>query len=129
VHKRTELKSRYWDETDASILVWFRLEDLQYEETRWDWNNILNWYETDQLVRWDLEVSGLNIICEDFNETYPNFRVVADAFLPRWTTVDKDGQVTYEVYWNEEKQTAEIQVVNEIIAQPKVVNKFQPIGG
>lgn len=78
----------------------------------------------------DETVVGLNVITDNFYEKYPNpqqnpYGDNPDAFV----VSNQDGETTYEFYWDDAEQTVKIRVQEEIIAPPKEVKKFQPIGG
>lgn len=91
------------------------------------------WYDiTDpnvQVVE-DGKVTGLNVITDNFTETYPNAQQNIHGDNPdAFVVSNQNGETTYEFYWDDAEQTVKIRVQEEIIAPPKEIKKFQPIGG
>ncbi|MDR2091249.1 MAG: hypothetical protein LBP62_06365 [Clostridiales bacterium] len=109
---------------NANILVWVDLSNFQYEDG----------YKFDEDTGEYLyiqTIEGLHVIEQDFASAYPN--AVQNFNHTIWdfetfTIKTINGETTYEFYWNEENQEVKIRVKEEIVASPKEVNKFQPIG-
>ncbi len=103
-------------EISPYILVWFDATEIK---------EIKEIY-TEDGAYWDF--SGYHIICEDMDATYPNYDW--DIYYEDYfTVVGQNGETKYEPYWDEDEQTVKIRVLEETIAPPKEVKKFQPIGG
>lgn len=112
--------------------------------------NYLVWYDSNTKIEFDpgarynpevgiiddiyiTTVSGFHLIdtVEDFLVKYPNakkknsgFGGDQDAFV---VTTSQD-ETTYELYWDEDEETVKIRAKEEIVAKPKEIKKFQPIG-
>lgn len=101
-------------ETAPYMLVWFNVAEMEDEELNYD--------------DMSLTIQGYNMICEDMDATYPDYDWDMN-YDDYFTVIGQNGETKYEPYWDEDEQTVKIRVLEETIAPPKEVKKFQPIGG